>query len=55
MPQKVLTVDEYVAMAPDGVRPALEAPRAAVREAVPEAEEYIGWGVASYAMGHGWR
>lgn len=53
MTDKPLTVDEYVEHAPDEVRPCLRKLRQAVRDSLPEAEEFVGWGVASYSVGHG--
>ncbi len=50
---KPLTVDEYIAAAPAEAQPALEALRATVRAAVPEAEEGMGWDIATYALGRG--
>ncbi len=42
------SVDDYIANAPEGARPKLREARAAVRAAVPEAEEGISWGVPFY-------
>lgn len=53
MTDKPLTVDEYVGRAPAEVRPRLEQLRQAVRNGLPDAEEFVGWGVASYSVGHG--
>src|SRR5215475_13489996 len=46
------TVDEYIAAQPDGVRPKLEQMRAAIRKAVPEAVEVIGYRMPGYKL-HG--
>jgi uncharacterized protein YdhG (YjbR/CyaY superfamily) len=41
-------VDEYVASQPDGSRRALELVRAAIRKALPHAEETISYGMPTY-------
>ena len=46
------SVDEYIAAQPDAVRPKLEQVRAAIRKAVPEAVEVIGYGMPGYKL-HG--
>src|SRR3954470_8903457 len=46
------TVDEYIAAQPDAVRPKLEQVRAAIRKAVPEAVEGIGYRMPGYKL-HG--
>src|SRR5579884_3379704 len=46
------TVDEYIAAQPEAVRPKLEQVRAAIRRAVPEAVEGIGYGMPGYKL-HG--
>ena len=46
------SVDEYIAAQPDAVRPKLEAVRAAIRKAVPEAVEGIGYRMPGYKL-HG--
>lgn len=42
------SVDEYIALQPENVRPKLEQVRAAIRKAVPEAMEYIGYRIPGY-------
>jgi uncharacterized protein YdhG (YjbR/CyaY superfamily) len=46
------SVDEYIAAQPEGMRPKLERVRAAIRRAVPEALESIGYGMPGYKL-HG--
>ena len=46
------SVDEYIARQPEAVRPKLEKVRAAIRKAVPEAVEGIGYGMPGYKL-HG--
>jgi uncharacterized protein YdhG (YjbR/CyaY superfamily) len=46
------SVDEYIAAQPKEVRPKLEQVRAAIRRAVPEAEEGIGYRMPGYKL-HG--
>ena len=46
------SVDEYIAAQPEGVRPKLEQVRAAIRAAVPEAVEEIGYRMPGYKL-HG--
>ena len=46
------SVDEYIAAQPDGVRPKVEQVRAAIRRAVPEAVEGIGYRMPGYKL-HG--
>jgi uncharacterized protein YdhG (YjbR/CyaY superfamily) len=46
------TVDEYIARFPPGVRPLLDRVRGAIREAIPEADELISYGLAGYKL-HG--
>lgn len=41
-------VDEYIAAAPESHRPLLEAVRAAIREAAPDAEERMSYGMPYY-------
>jgi len=51
--QSVATsVDEYIAAQPDAARPKLEQVRAAIRSAVPEAVESIGYRMPGYKL-HG--
>ena len=42
------TVDEYIGAQPETLRPKLEQVRAAIRRAVPEALEGIGYGMPGY-------
>jgi uncharacterized protein YdhG (YjbR/CyaY superfamily) len=46
------SVDEYIAAQPEAVRPKLEQVRAAIRRAVPEAVEGIGYRMPGYKL-HG--
>lgn len=46
------SVDEYITAQPEAVRPKLEQVRAAIRNAVPEAVEGIGYGMPGYKL-HG--
>src|SRR6516225_8271470 len=46
------SVDDYIAMQPDAVRPKLEEVRAAIRRAVPQAVEGIGYRMPGYKL-HG--
>jgi uncharacterized protein YdhG (YjbR/CyaY superfamily) len=46
------SVDEYIAGQPEAVRPKLEEVRAAIRKAVPEAVECIGYRMPGYKL-HG--
>jgi uncharacterized protein YdhG (YjbR/CyaY superfamily) len=46
------SVDEYIAAQPEAVRPKLEQVRAAIRSAVPEAVEGIGYHMPGYKL-HG--
>ena len=51
MKQKVpKSVDEYIAAQPEAVRPKLEQVRAAIRAAVPEAVEGIGYRMPGYKV-----
>ena len=43
-------VDEYIAAQPEALRPKLEQARAAIRRAVPEATEGIGYGMPGYKL-----
>ena len=45
---KVTTVDEYIAQCPANVQEILQKIRAVIREAAPEAEERIGYGIPAY-------
>jgi uncharacterized protein YdhG (YjbR/CyaY superfamily) len=44
------TVDEYIDAQPEALRPKLEQVRAAIRRAVPEAQESIGYGMPGYKL-----
>jgi uncharacterized protein YdhG (YjbR/CyaY superfamily) len=44
------TVDEYISAQPEVLRPKLEQVRAAIRRAVPEAQEVIGYGMPGYKL-----
>jgi len=44
------TVDEYIAAQPEALRPKLEQVRAAIKRAVPEALEVIGYGMPGYKL-----
>ncbi|HEY7304380.1 MAG TPA: DUF1801 domain-containing protein [Bryobacteraceae bacterium] len=44
------SVDEYIAAQPEAVRPKLDQVRAAIRRAVPEALEGIGYGMPGYKL-----
>src|ERR1019366_2057664 len=46
------SVDDYIAAQPEAVRPRLEQVRAAIRRAVPDAVEGIGYGMPGYKL-HG--
>ena len=46
------SVDEYIAAQPEAMRPKLEQVRTAIRRAVPEALEAIGYGMPGYKL-HG--
>jgi uncharacterized protein YdhG (YjbR/CyaY superfamily) len=44
------SVDEYIAAQPEALRPRLEQVRAAIRRAVPQAVEGIGYGMPGYKL-----
>jgi uncharacterized protein YdhG (YjbR/CyaY superfamily) len=44
------TVDEYIGAQPEGSRPKLEQVRTAIRRAVPDAVEVIGYGMPGYKL-----
>ena len=44
------SVDEYIAAQPEPVQPKLEQVRAAIRKAVPDAAESIGYGMPGYKL-----
>jgi uncharacterized protein YdhG (YjbR/CyaY superfamily) len=48
--KKFRTNDEYIAAAPERVRPILEKIRAIIRKAAPKAEEKIGYGIPSFLL-----
>ena len=45
------SIDDYIASRPEAVRPALERVRAAIRKALPKAEEAISYQIAAFKMG----
>jgi uncharacterized protein YdhG (YjbR/CyaY superfamily) len=45
------SVDDYLAAQPEGARNALERVRAAIRNAVPDAEEMISYNMPTYKVG----
>lgn len=45
------SVDDYIAAQPEAMRPKLEQVRAAIRKAVPDAVEGIGYGMPGYKLG----
>lgn len=47
------SVDEYIASRPEPVRPILERVRAAVRKALPKAEEVISYQIPAYRLDGG--
>jgi len=47
-----MSFNEYIAAQPAALRPMLEQVRAAIRKAVPEAVESIGYGMPDYKL-HG--
>ena len=49
--KKAKDVDEYIAMAPEGVRGKLRELRKVIREVAPEAEESISYGMPGYDKG----
>jgi uncharacterized protein YdhG (YjbR/CyaY superfamily) len=49
--EKPLTVDEYIARQPEGVRPELLQVRGVPRAALSHAEERISWGMPTYWQG----
>ena len=44
-------IDTYIEQQNPGIRPRLKAIRVAIREAIPEAEERISWGMPTYWKG----
>ena len=45
------SIDAYIAMQDDTVRPRLETVRIAIREAIPHAEERISWSMPTFWKG----
>lgn len=50
MKSKPTTIDEYLAAVSDDKRAALEKLRKAIKAAAPNAEEYIGYGLAAFRL-----
>ncbi len=48
--KSVPTTDDYIAAAPEDVRPILERIRAIIRKAAPRAEERVGYGIPSFSL-----
>src|SRR2546423_1003855 len=48
--QQSISVDDYIALQPEPVRPILEQVRAAIRKAVPKAEETISYHIPTYKL-----
>ena len=46
------TIDEYIAAAPEAVRPILSRARAVIRAAAPDAMETIAWGMPTFRGRH---
>lgn len=44
------TVDDYIAAQPEAARPVLQQVRAAIRQALPEAQEVISYQIAAYRV-----
>ena len=51
---KFASVDQYIASQPEPVRPVLEKVRAAIRKALPKAEETISYQIPAYKLPVGW-
>jgi len=51
---KFSSVDQYIASQPEAVRPVLEKVRAAIRKALPKAEETISYQIPAYKLPVGW-
>lgn len=51
-PESPRSIDEYIAAVPPDVRPILEAVRATIRKAAPDAEEAIKYGIPTFVL-HG--
>lgn len=49
--RKPQDIDEYIAFQREEIRPVLESLRAAIRAAIPEAEEKISWSMPTYWKG----
>jgi uncharacterized protein YdhG (YjbR/CyaY superfamily) len=54
MKREIESVDEYIAAQPEAAQPALKRVRAAIRKAVPKAEETISYKIPTYKL-HGER
>ena len=50
--EKPKTIDEYISMQPEKIRPCLAAVRTGLYSALPEAEERISWSMPTYWKGH---
>lgn len=50
--EKPKTIEEYIAAQNEDVRPSLEAVRAVLSAALPEAQERISWSMPTYWKGH---
>ena len=50
--EKTKTIDEYIAVQPEDVKPHIIAVRNSIRAAIPEAEERISWSMPTYWKGH---
>lgn len=50
--EKPKTIDEYIAVQPEDVKPHIIAVRNSIRAAIPEAEERISWSMPTYWKGH---
>jgi uncharacterized protein YdhG (YjbR/CyaY superfamily) len=52
MAQRFTSVDEYIAAQPATAQSALRGVRAAIREAVPQAQETIAYNIPAYKLGN---
>ena len=50
MPEKLESVDDYIAMQPEAVRSTLHSVRAAIRSVVPDADESIAYKMPTYKL-----
>ena len=48
---KPQSIDEYISLQDEGVRPRLETIRETIRAAIPEAQEKISWSMPTYRKG----